>query len=369
MGLPSRLRVPSGLRLRDQAPDSARAAWNDRQPEAGALMRLVALQFFIGAAVLGVGLLLPTDDTSDRPYLLAIGAVVLVVGALLWWVPVRRQAFVDGGLAGLVVLVTAAVAVARPMGLTPLFYFWPLMLAAYYSSPGRLVGLATLAIALFGVAVATVAQTENPPLEFTLFAAMTTVVVIAVRRLRARNLELFTELDRLASDDALTGALNRGAFERALRDELAAASVLGNGSPGTSLLMLDVDHFKAINDTHGHAGGDEALRSLSAIIRSILSPADVFGRVGGEEFGVVLPGESLPEAVAVAERIRIAVEERSRRDGVAFTVSLGVAGASSGRLADEVWVEADRALYRAKRAGRNRTEAAQPLRAIDDRAA
>lgn len=360
--------LPSSLRLRRAATDPAGTVWAGTQPEPGTLMRLVAAQFFIGAALLGIGLVLPTDNPSDRPYLLAIAVVVLISGALLWWVPVRRQAFVDAGIAGLVVLVTAAVMVSRPMGLTPLFYFWPLMLAAYYASPGRIVAFATLAIVLFGVAVATVAQTENPPLEFILFAAMTTVVVLGVRRLRTRNIELFTELERLAWQDSLTGALNRGGFERALRGELDAARATGR-SAGTSLLMLDVDHFKAINDTHGHAGGDDALRSLSQIIRSILTDAHIFGRVGGEEFGIVLPGESLPEAVAVAERIRIAIAERSRREVAGFTVSIGVATALPGSGESSVWVEADRALYRAKRAGRNRTEAAAPLRAVDDRAA
>jgi two-component system, cell cycle response regulator len=165
-------------------------------------------------------------------------------------------------------------------------------------------------------------------------------------------------LRRQATHDGLTGLWNRGAILELLHRETARAARCGEP---LAVLMVDVDHFKAINDAHGHAAGDAMLREVAEAIGMAVRPYDMAGRYGGEEFLCVLPGCGAPEAAAVAERIREAVERRAVWDAdrrVQVTVSAGVAAGPRLREADEFLRAADAALYRAKAAGRNRAEVA-----------
>jgi diguanylate cyclase (GGDEF)-like protein/PAS domain S-box-containing protein len=165
------------------------------------------------------------------------------------------------------------------------------------------------------------------------------------------------ELRRLLVTDHLTGVANRARFFELGEAEEARWRRFGRP---LSALMLDADYFKRINDTHGHAMGDLVLKKLAEAAQEVLRATDVIGRLGGEEFGILLPGLDLESAHLVGERVRSAIERlRVRAEGceVAFTVSIGVAtmgGAvdSVGRLLKH----ADRALYAAKRNGRNRVE-------------
>lgn len=162
------------------------------------------------------------------------------------------------------------------------------------------------------------------------------------------------KLITIATTDPLTGALNRRSFtERALA-ELARGRRYGRP---TSFLMIDADRFKSINDTYGHAGGDAVLQALSSCLGQTLRPSDVFGRLGGEEFGVVLPETGLDGAIQVAERIRVKLASlvvTSNSAAIRFTVSIGVAEFEPA--ATEVkptFDRADAALYQAKAQGRN----------------
>jgi len=122
-----------------------------------------------------------------------------------------------------------------------------------------------------------------------------------------------------------------------------------------SLLALDLDHFKAINDTHGHPAGDEVLRGVAEVLREALRQHDVPGRYGGEEFGVLLPGSDAASAEAIAERIRRKIEWASFAGEVKVTTSVGCAAIHANDLFPASLVaRADRALYEAKAAGRNR---------------
>jgi diguanylate cyclase (GGDEF)-like protein len=167
-----------------------------------------------------------------------------------------------------------------------------------------------------------------------------------------------------ASIDSLTGVANRSAFfaraERIYRRAHESASPV-------SLIAFDLDHFKAINDTHGHGVGDRVLRIFAETAVAMLRPADWFGRIGGEEFAAILPGAGSDVAVVVAERICHAFGSTPRVFGgiaVQPTVSAGVASATASRTLEGSLEEADRALYRAKALGRNRVEraAAEPAR-------
>ena len=167
-------------------------------------------------------------------------------------------------------------------------------------------------------------------------------------------------LYRLANTDPLTGLAIRRYFERALRQTAARGEEF-------SVIMLDLDRFKRVNDSLGHRAGDEILRDLAGVLEGLLRVMDVAGRYGGEEFVVLLPGAASPEAAGVAERIRRTLEQRRLNvEGrpVGYTASLGVAGSGEppyrGDPMEVVW-RADAALLEAKRAGRNQVVTAASL--------
>jgi diguanylate cyclase (GGDEF)-like protein/PAS domain S-box-containing protein len=164
-------------------------------------------------------------------------------------------------------------------------------------------------------------------------------------------------LEQLATRDGLTGLANRRCFDDTLHAEWARA--LRQKQP-LSLLMVDVDNFKAYNDAHGHLGGDECLKRIATAVASEMRVNDLVARYGGEEFAVILPNQSLKGAAIVAERIRRRVEQMQVPNRLAptqhVTVSIGAATALAGpgNHASELVQIADAALYRAKHLGRNR---------------
>ncbi|MEW5773879.1 MAG: transporter substrate-binding domain-containing protein [Thermodesulfobacteriota bacterium] len=169
---------------------------------------------------------------------------------------------------------------------------------------------------------------------------------------------LEADLVRLATLDELTRLPNRRHFLEQARREVERSRRYGSA---LSLLMVDVDHFKVVNDTHGHAGGDAALRALAETGRRLLRDADLMGRLGGEEFSLLLPETDLTQAVVVAERLRSAVQAMQvplPGGGAAeVTVSVGVAALGpGGENMEELMRRADNALYAAKDRGRNRVE-------------
>ena len=189
-------------------------------------------------------------------------------------------------------------------------------------------------------------------------------------RLRAgrRILELQDQLvearERLrieATHDSLTGLLNHGAVLDTLHRE-----VLRSAREGTDLavIMADLDHFKLVNDTHGHAVGDEVLKEAARRARVTVRGYDSIGRYGGEEFLVVVPRCRIPAGAELAERLRVCVCEHPFHASIgeiAVTISLGVAASQSPTLPHASLLHAaDEALYRAKSAGRNRVEVAGP---------
>lgn len=185
------------------------------------------------------------------------------------------------------------------------------------------------------------------------------VPLLLILSLKMRALaRAHAELQVVASTDSLTRVLNRGAFTMLVdaylghvREQDARQEKEG------ALLIVDADHFKEINDRFGHDRGDEALKVIARSIQDLLRNADLVGRVGGEEFGVFLPGSDPRQAEAVAERIRKTVSEvEFSADGERMPLSVSVGGAvfrGDVRYADLFHV-ADQQLYRAKQAGRNR---------------
>jgi diguanylate cyclase (GGDEF)-like protein len=167
----------------------------------------------------------------------------------------------------------------------------------------------------------------------------------------ARGVE---ELRRRAAEDPLTGLPNRRAFEEALAREVARARRSG---AALGLVTLDVDHFKRVNDVHGHAAGDSVLRVVARRMASVAREGDLVARIGGEEFAAVLPGADLDATAEAAERIRAKVGEASvdvSSAKLAVTVSAGAAVLAPGEDGAALQARADARLYDAKRTGRDR---------------
>ena len=162
--------------------------------------------------------------------------------------------------------------------------------------------------------------------------------------------------------DPLTGLHNRRAFEEMGQREVHMAS---RETTPLTLLMMDLDHFKQLNDTWGHALGDRALRAFGGVLLTVTGSSDAVARLGGEEFAILLPGRSARSAMALAERLRATVEGLRLSEGeelVRFTVSVGLSSLRPGEGSLEaMFHRADRALYQAKREGRNRVVLADSL--------
>jgi len=191
--------------------------------------------------------------------------------------------------------------------------------------------------------------------------------VIKDRERLAEELKVANQsLSMMAMSDALTGLPNRRAFEEALTRDLARTERQGGA---VTLILIDADHFKKVNDTYGHQGGDTVLRALSDVLRESTRTSDIAARVGGEEFALILPQTDSDNALVVAERVRMrfAVRKIALDDGrvVKATVSLGMATVKSPgcRTADKALYEAaDKALYDAKASGRNCVHTAPTLK-------
>ena len=166
-------------------------------------------------------------------------------------------------------------------------------------------------------------------------------------------LDMVDNLNVKASTDPLTGALNRYGFHELASVELQRALRYHRN---LAMVIADVDHFKKINDSHGHATGDRVLIELTRLIRENMRGADIFARWGGEEFIIMTPETSAEAAAQLAEKLRL-LFETFRTEGLpVFSVSFGVAGFVKGDDLETLFAKADQALYRAKEAGRNRVE-------------
>ncbi len=201
-----------------------------------------------------------------------------------------------------------------------------------------------------------------------LAAAVTLLLIAFVARRIARPLAAIVSdvarLSRQAHTDALTGLANRRELTVRLHDELEHAA---RTETSLSLVVVDVDDFKSINDGYGHQGGDEAIKAVASLLAGAVRETDLAVRLGGEEFVVLLPGARLKNAKATAEKLRAAIEESeirlSANVSIGLTASFGIAEFPTYATAEALFSAADSALYQAKRAGKNRVATATVHRA------
>jgi diguanylate cyclase (GGDEF)-like protein len=187
--------------------------------------------------------------------------------------------------------------------------------------------------------------------DLLLIAQIANLVSIAIEHHQALD-----ELEHRAHTDSLTGVANRGRFMELAETEMARARRYGNPY---AVLLLDIDHFKEVNDKYGHKSGDVVLRELTSIMRRVLREVDIIGRIGGEEFAVLLPQTEPEKALQVAERLRETVASTNiaiaSDTPLRISVSIGISVPSANsNLIDEILRKADAALYMAKNSGRNR---------------
>jgi diguanylate cyclase (GGDEF)-like protein len=189
----------------------------------------------------------------------------------------------------------------------------------------------------------------------------TVVGIFGISRVVTDQKRLENELHALAMTDSLTGAATRREFDACVNRELAR--LRREPQLTCSMLMFDLDRFKAVNDRHGHGAGDAVLRHVARLVTGSIRHGDVLGRLGGEEFGLLLPGSDAADAQVFAERLRHIVAATPCKVGamtVKVTVSVGVAQLRSVDTGPErPMARADRAMYEAKQQGRNRVAAAR----------
>ncbi len=340
----------------------------------------------IGHVIAAGGILaLMLGSTSHNPAWLGVGGTMLSLQSSLLWKAARAinskraplvlallgpaVAAAAGGIplvrdfAGSLALAVGAsytVATATTLWLSRkerLAARWPLFILAAVHG-------ATLWIVTYSTLTGSTGQDAVPVIasffgfiyfESIIFALGTSVFILALVKERNEAVGLAA-----ARTDPLTGIANRAAFLES--GERVSDRCRRDGAP-VSVMMFDLDRFKAVNDRHGHAVGDVVIRKFCEVTAAALRPNDVFGRLGGEEFAVVLPGSSIEAAYARAERIRIAFAASSRVSGtsqVDATVSCGVSVSVDAEETLSALLEAsDIALYRAKAAGRNRVEHAE----------
>jgi diguanylate cyclase len=169
----------------------------------------------------------------------------------------------------------------------------------------------------------------------------------AVQRLNAKRIEF----ERLSQHDGLSNLFNRRHWESVVRNEFARFA--RHGAPAV-LVLADLDHFKRINDQHGHAAGDEAIRRFANLLNRVLRTTDVCGRYGGEEFGILLPDTDMPAAQEVIERLRSELYANTLMDGAVVTASFGLVQLDRDKPSVEAWLkQVDQMLYMAKAQGRD----------------
>ncbi len=323
------------------------------QRSAEEMMRWAAVAMFaLGSATLLGTLPLPDSNTTDHPAIRII-AILLALGAVLAWAlrPGRRWVSHFGVIYG-VLLVSALMAVTRPIEATPFFYLWPMVFSAYFCSRREVAADVALMWVTLGVALFVFSDDPMKLTEFMGVGVSVTLTTLLVKVLAEHVTAVIRQLVRAADTDYLTGLLNRRAFDAAFHEQCDRAR--RSGLP-LAIAMFDLDHFKQINDRHGHAAGDRVLCDFAALLEHELRGGDTLARVGGEEFAVVLFGVGLDDGVAFAERIGRELRASERADGPALSASAGVAALSEREATPEtLLLVADRALYAAKAAGRRR---------------
>jgi diguanylate cyclase (GGDEF)-like protein len=338
---------------RPSSRNATRAISDDRT----IMMRSFALLWGAGSSLFLICLLLSPPTNATRPWMLALDAVGFSATAALATIGPRLPRWASDFVVLLGTgIITSIVLLSRSEASPYALYFFWLSVHASYFLPWKRAAMQLLYIALaYGAALVNVKTGAFPSVRWLMMMVTLAAVCTFVAVLRSRVDQLISRLADAATHDPLTGLLNRRALAEALTCDA------GEGAPVApiSLVVGDVDNFKAINDHLGHLAGDEALQRMADVLRASVREGDIVVRLGGEEFGLVLPGATTEAATVVAERARIAIQDSFCGDPVPITISFGIAEYPTFCPSPASLLEmADAAMYVAKRTGRNRTVSA-----------
>jgi diguanylate cyclase (GGDEF)-like protein len=310
-----------------------------------------------GGALAAITALLPPPAEGSEAVILAAAAVAAGIGA---YALLRNPSWGDHVLGAVAVMGTVLITIASHEGGpsngtadNEILYLWICLYAFYFLA----LPYALIQIGFVGLAYGWLLMEQSAAADEALtrwLVTMTTLVVagFVISKLRTSLYDKVGELSDQARHDSLTGLLNRSAFEERVAVE-RARSMRENTS--LSILAVDVDGFKGLNDSLGHGTGDEVLRSVAEALQDMTREIDAVGRLGGDEFAVLVPGASENEAQLVAEDLRSMIAGMLDEEDHAATVSIGVAtGRPPVPSFDELLGGADAAMYAGKRAGGNR---------------
>jgi diguanylate cyclase (GGDEF)-like protein len=332
----------------------------ESRSDTGLMARSMMYLFAAGAAVSAVALVVAPAG-APRAQIAAIGvcAVAVALFLLLAYDRIPSWGF-QGLLAAGALLVAWAVQVsgdtASPYSM---FYFWIAIYAFYFLSRSEAwLQTALVAVAYLAVLLLSSDAGTAPVVQWALVTAVLVVAGGFVGAQRAHAQRVIDRLSNAARTDSLTGLMNRRGFEELFATELERARRTGRP---LSVLICDLDAFKAVNDKYGHAAGDRALEKLSAVLQRAKRRIDSAARVGGEEFAVIAPDSDQHAAYILAERMRREVRECFAAEPFELTLSVGLATfPRHGESAEALIGGADEALYAAKKLGRNRTVVFNP---------
>jgi diguanylate cyclase (GGDEF)-like protein len=329
----------------------------DSPARRAALAPTASLLFGAGALICLTGVLAPGDAQLDDDVLLATAVASALMCLFLFLANERvpEWSYHPIGVVGTAISTAAAYGWGTESAYGPLLYVWVTMFAFYVFSRGA----ALVHLALMAAGYALVLVLEDPsesPLDSWIATVGTLLGTgLFVSFVRHRLGTMFHRLREAAHRDPLTDLLNRRGFQDVFDTELERAR---RSNQPLSLIVGDLDRFKAVNDVHGHAAGDAVLERVADAIRGAKRGFDSAARVGGEEFAVLAPGSDEHGAYMLAERIRAAVHEAlgGRQEQTRLTISFGISTFPlHGQSADGLLRTADQALYAAKRLGRNRS--------------
>jgi two-component system cell cycle response regulator len=323
------------------------------------MARTLSYLFGAGTALAFLSIALPRWlGLPDVGTVAPIAAVAATAAALATALLIRGRPVLHGWAFQLVLgsataLVTAAVWDGGPSSRYSVLYVLIVLYAAYFFSRLQTAVQVVFASSAYAAAVLTHDPSRGDFARWLITVGVLGVATVLVFALKERLEGVIGRLEAAARTDVLTGLLNRRGFEETFETELERAKRSGRE---LSLIVGDLDHFKELNDRHGHGAGDDALEAVAAVMNATKRRIDSAARIGGEEFALVVPETDQHEAYMLAERLRRAVSEAFSDGAPALTISFGVAVyPRHGRTAETLFLAGDQALYAAKELGRDRT--------------
>lgn len=323
--------------------------------------QVAGLLFLVGTVMTVLGIVFPHSPQADVAGFWVLAALMAAISLAVF---ALRERLPSSAYRLVIALGSAVVSLAvyfngeRHGGRAAdneVLYLWIALYAGYFFTRAQMIVQLVVIAACYAATLLAIAPGQVGFTRWFITVGMVSVAACVVHVLSRRNDRLMGELFDAARTDMLTGLLNRQGFDERFERELARAR--RTGEP-LALVLADIDSFKELNDRDGHPAGDAALRAVGARAREIMRHTDIVARIGGDELAAILPNADIRVAFAIAERLRNAVAELEDVSSQPLTMSFGVAAyPEHGGTCEMLVLTADRALYRAKGLGRNRSVA------------